>query len=320
VAITSFLLHMTMFLNVGSAIPKYAVLVGAQTVDQDNQSGDSDVWLDLVSQYKMLVNIGFKQDNIFVLYGSGDDFNSDYDEFKAYKQFKRKITRAAPTRESLGDTFTAIGKAMTKPGYLYVWWMGHGKRVPNSSDPCSVVMVLEFTDEEISGSELRSWMDRVTMARRKDLFVETCFGEGIIKAFNASRDTIALAAAGCNELSTDLFARCNGLPHAEFSFWENAAIRSKDLCEDPSAAQRDAMGRLSLAEIRRYAWEKMTKYSKPRICDPLNLADQSFLDDTDPLLLSTRPGPAPGEVAGGPIGNFSISGNMPAGGSFQPRE
>src|ERR1700730_1275822 len=123
--------------------PKYAVLVSAHRVIQDDQADDAEWWYDLVEQYKVLRELGFRDEHIFVLYGRGHDFLSNHPAFDAKGLFHHTITREQPSRLALAEVFANINNRMTRPGYLYVWWMSHGDPVEGSSDPCRMTLRLE---------------------------------------------------------------------------------------------------------------------------------------------------------------------------------
>ncbi len=52
---------------------KYAVLVSTDIATEDDVKYNSDFWYDLVLTYCTLIEQGFEDDNIFVLYGQGQD-------------------------------------------------------------------------------------------------------------------------------------------------------------------------------------------------------------------------------------------------------
>jgi len=262
--------------------PAFAVLVSAHNVIQNDQAGDSEFWYDLVEQYKMVREIGITDDNIFVLYGDGNDFELSRSEFNSMKLFGHKISLGPPTRATLADVFSRIDKLMTRPGYLYVWWMSHGDPVGGSTDPCAMVLSLEYDDDRIEGSSLRDWMSEVTLAERKDLFVDACYSEGVIRAFKNSTGTTALSSASCDTTSSNLYQPCDGLPHSEFSFWQTTAILGDYTCWPQASADLNGDGRVSLSEIQAFA-RLMMKYSIPQIMDPQATSEKTFLDHSGPM-------------------------------------
>jgi hypothetical protein len=280
------LLSIPLLLSVADLAPRYAVLVSAHSATQGMQALDGDFWNDMVGQYKMLRAMGFERKKIFVLYGDGSSCDT------CTFDLAETVSLLPAGRAQLSMVFKNIADEMTDGGYLYVWWMSHGVPLPDYYDDCLVALQLEFGDgdREIKGKELRDWMDGVTKAARRDLFVEACFSEGIIRTFKSSSSTIALSSVGCADFSTDLDHPCDGVPHADFNFWATAAILGQDACKNPSGAQVGANGRISLGEIRRYAEEKRTQRGRPRICDPQGIAAKTYLDKAGPSP------PVPGQV------------------------
>ena len=52
---------------------KYAVLISAGDTIADDAMYHSEYWYDLILMYRTLIENGFSHNNIFVLYGVGND-------------------------------------------------------------------------------------------------------------------------------------------------------------------------------------------------------------------------------------------------------
>ena len=61
---------------------KYAVLASTETATEDHVKYNSEFWYDLVTTYCTLIDLGFSEANIFVLYGDGNDFVSSVPQYK----------------------------------------------------------------------------------------------------------------------------------------------------------------------------------------------------------------------------------------------
>jgi len=61
---------------------KYAVLASTEMATEDDVKYNSEFWYDLVLTYCTLIEQGFDKDNIFVLYGDGEDGTSKYDRYE----------------------------------------------------------------------------------------------------------------------------------------------------------------------------------------------------------------------------------------------
>jgi hypothetical protein len=61
---------------------KYAVLASTEIATEDDVKYNSEFWYDLVLTYCTLIEQGFESENIFVLYGDGEDSTSKYDPYE----------------------------------------------------------------------------------------------------------------------------------------------------------------------------------------------------------------------------------------------
>lgn len=265
------------FLALAACTPKYAVLVSTNETQFDDMSIHSEWWYDLVLQYKMLKESGFRDDRIYVLYGAGTDFATAHSEFDSNVQFGHSITDMAVNKANIQSVFGTVSAKMSttkKPGYLYVWWMGHGGAGwPNQ---CDLTMEISNTGEQVSDVELKGYIDAVTRYKKRSVSIMTCHAGGLVDNFAAAGErTVVLASSTCAESSYDAPSTCNGIVQAEFNYTQPNALRRQDVCGNPVASDTLADGFISLQEVQQWNAGAMSS-STPQIGDTAALAPLTF--------------------------------------------
>ena len=256
-------------LAAGACTPKYAVLVSTNKVTMDDVAYHSEWWYDLVGQYKMLRESGFRDDRILVLYGDGQDFATSRPDYDAQALFGRSITDSPVNRAAVHDAFATVDSRMRKKGYLYVWWMGHGGG--SGAGQCDLSMEISNTGEEVSDDELKAAIEQVQRFRKRSVSVMTCHAGGILDEFAAGEKTVVLASSTCAESSYDAAATCNGAVQADFNVTQPGALRRRDFCDAAIGSDVDGDGWISLAETQQWNAAAMTT-SSPQLADADTLA------------------------------------------------
>jgi hypothetical protein len=257
-------------LGLAACTPKYAVLLSSNQTQFDDLAIHSEWWYDLVLQYKALKESGFTDDHIFVVYGDGTDFPTAHPEYSSAVQFGHSITDLPMNKANVQSVFATVNSKMTKPGYLYVWWMGHG----GGSGPgqCDLTMQISNTGESVTDAELKSYVDAVTHYKKRSIAIMTCHSGGLVDNFAAAGEqTVVLASSTCAESSYDAPSTCNGIVQAEFNYTEPNALRKKDPCGGAVASDTGGDGLVSLTEA--YQWNLLAMArSAPQLGDPSGLA------------------------------------------------
>lgn len=259
---------------------KYAVLISTNEVVADNSMIHSEWWYDLVLQYQMLKENGFTDDKIYVLYGSGVDFNTAYPEYNATTLFGHSITDMAVNKANIQATFTALGGEIKKNDHLYVWWMGHG----GGSGPgsCNLSMLISNTGETVTDAELSTYINSVGNYKKRTVAVMTCHSGGIVDNMDISGSkTVTLASSTCAQSSYDASSTCDGIFHAEFNYTLPNALRIKDSCGSAVASDTNGNSYVSLSETHQYNMATMTT-SAPQMGDPDGISSSTSLKVTQP--------------------------------------
>lgn len=252
-------------LGITGCATKHAVLLSSSETLYDDMSYHSEWWYDLILQYKMLKDKGFKDDNIHVLYGDGTDFATNHPEYDSTNLFGHSITDMAMTKANVEAVFTNINPDVKKKDFLYIWWMGHGSGF--GADQCDLTMHLSNTGETITDVELRSYVDHVSTYRKRSINIMTCHSGGLLDNFAIDDEkTVTLASSTCAQNSYDATATCNNIYHAEFNYTFPNALQAHDFCGNAVASDTDSNHKISLNEAHRYNLLVMTR-STPQISD-----------------------------------------------------
>ncbi len=103
----------------------YAILISAGEASDDDQPGDSEYWYDLYLAYEDLILFnGYSPENVYVFYGDGNDFVSDYPRYNNLTSIV-DFNNAYSTIES--QIQNNIGPTISNDDNVLIWWVvGHG--------------------------------------------------------------------------------------------------------------------------------------------------------------------------------------------------
>ena len=259
---------------------KYGVLISTNQVLTDDVAYHSEWWYDLVLQYQMLRQNGFKDENIYVLYGDGTDFDTAHCAYNASAIFGRAITDMPVNKSNIEQVFKTLDSRIGRFDYLYVWWMGHGHG--SGAGQCDLSMSISNTGEHVSDAEFKSYLDHVDAYRKRTIAVMTCHSGGIVDDLNTAGDkTVVLASSTCVESSYDANTTCNNIQHADVNYTMPNILKEKDPCLCPVASDGDGNGLVSLEEAHQYNLNTVTT-STPQMGDSDNLAGSTYLEKNRP--------------------------------------
>jgi len=274
------LILLCLILMLLSGCSKYAVLISTNEVTQDDISYHSEWWYDLFLQYQALRDNGFDDENIYILYGDGNDFNTTHNDYNANLQYGHTITDMAVNKANIQAIFNTLSSEVGSRDHLYVWWMGHG----GGSGPgsCDLSMSISNTGEHVTDTELASYINNIADYNKRTVDVMTCHSGGMLDNMNvAGSNTVTLTSSTCPESSYSITTTCNSRPHAEFHYTLPNALREADPCGTAVASDADTSGAVSLVEVHNYNSAEMTT-STPQLADPDGLAAITELNRTKP--------------------------------------
>ena len=260
---------------------KYAVLVSTNNITSDDASYHSTWWYDLVDQYKMLLDNGFSESNIYVLYGNGTDFASSHKEYNTDSLYSHSITDLATNRANIQSIFQdTLPSKIDSDDFLYVWWMGHGSGSGTGS--CDLGMTISHTFQSVSDSEFVDWMDSIGTYSKRVVAIMTCHSGGMVNNLNTAGDrTTLLTSSTCTQSSYDANSTCDNIVHAEFNYTVPNAMREQDPCGTAVASDSDGNDSVSIDEVHQYNAATMTT-STPQMEDPDAQAGTTYLIDNSP--------------------------------------
>jgi len=113
------------------AAEKYAVLItGIKPGTQCNGTpvlNRDDYWNDTYLMWEQLMKKGYKNENIFVLYGDGNDMDNVNDRYQSQAQMSiLSITDYAATINNVKNVFNHLKSKTTADDFLFVWTFDHG--------------------------------------------------------------------------------------------------------------------------------------------------------------------------------------------------
>lgn len=222
---------------------RYAVLISSS-------SGPfyAEFYFDVVNMRQSLLNHGFAANNIYVLYGNGNDYTS-----AAYPAAKYNptpdITDMSATITNIQQIFTDLSAGsngfpqVTNQDMLFVYTFDHG----NDEEPVgSPISVLCLNDGNMRADDFATAVDQVDCAYR--IFcMQQCFSGGFIPHLTNDRtviltaaddDEIALPADTESEIIADPVLGNVFYPHGEFNWHLFAALDGQTL--DGTAVNADA--------------------------------------------------------------------------------
>ena len=163
---------------------EYGLLISAGQTTRDDQMINSEYWYDMLLQYKALLGEGYDDDDIYVLYGHGTNFNSRYPCY----QMPYTVPDYAVSRANIQAACSTLAGIMTPDDFLYVWWMGHDSPRGNN-----LVMYIETTGEAVYDYEIANWLLPIDYDIRSASWM-TCFSGGILDDLENSRSIVMSSA------------------------------------------------------------------------------------------------------------------------------
>lgn len=279
-------------ISTASAQQKYAVLISAGQTLHDDDDYHSEYWYDLFLMYQMLIENGFTHNNIYVLYGNGNDFNSAHLQYQTATVFPAigQITDYPNHKSDVANIFTwlangnaAQGIPQIQPGdFLFYWWMGHGSNYLNGVDVCGCNCNLyeaqiENTAERIRDDEFAAYFSQLPACIIKTLFIMTCHSGGLIDELEGLDTMIHTATDCCIHAESDIY----DVFHAELSYHVACAFREQDPGGALIASDVDGNGLVSVEETNDYAHVNTVR-SITQIGDYRNTGPLIFIANAQP--------------------------------------
>lgn len=178
------------------AAEKYAVLITGQAADHEDPTGSwalanpgrtrhTEFWYDTAMLYNMLIRQGYTDNNIYVLYGEGLDYDPpDIAMPLIYlpPQDVDHITDYRADREHLEAVLTGLATGnqgipqLNNDDFLFIWTFDHGGH--NGEDSPEVNLSL-MDNEVIWDTEFALLLDQINCLK-KVVWMQQCYSGGFI--------------------------------------------------------------------------------------------------------------------------------------------
>ncbi len=257
----------------------YAVIIEG---DVPSGSSYSEFWSDNVWMFRLLLEFGYDEDHIHVLYGDGADeadFECEYyrenmTDFPAHQQYVRDLF----TWMRDGNASQGIDR-VTDQDFLFLFTFDHG----GSSGGCDATLCL--MDGCMPDTEFASYFNQIAYKHRA-VDMQQCHSGGFID--NLENDTTVIStAANCTESAyeADEWDDCGGgvtVNYGEWNYWWMSAMQGHLPWPgfEPVDADTNDDGKVSFLEAHNYALANDDRTEHPQWSDPGNLGDDLSLQTT----------------------------------------
>jgi subtilisin-like proprotein convertase family protein len=254
----------------------YAVIIEG---DVPAGASYSEFWSDPVRMFRILLEYGYHEDNIHVLYGEGTDetdfaceyYREEMVDFPAYQQDVRDLF----TWMRDGNPEQGIAK-LTDQDFIYLFTFDHG----GSSGGCDATLCL--MDGCMPDTEFASYFNQIPYKHR-GIMMQQCHSGGFID--NLENTTTAIStAANCTESAYEADERddCGDgvdVKYGEFNYWWMSAMEGHLPWpgEEPVDADTNLDGKVSFLEAHNYAVENDDRTEHPQWSDLGNIGDDLSL-------------------------------------------
>lgn len=210
-------------------------------------------WNDTVWMYKTLLANGYREQDIFVLYGNGADYISAN---PAYRHGSR-VTDWAATIPNVNMVFDGLkngdaGRGIPKldsNDTLFVWTFDHGGRSGSESTLC-------LRDGQMLASAFAAKANAVAYGKRA-FFMQQCFSGGFIDPLKNAKTYISTACTAAQTAQpADTENEMVGgrtYSHGEYNYWITSALNRLTPTGAAVNADANADAWISMAEM--HAWE-----------------------------------------------------------------
>ncbi len=239
-------------------------------------AGDSynEFWLDNVIMYQTLLEKGYPPENIYVLYGYGNDETSfpcewyleTMVDYPAYHQDVRNLF----TWMRDGNPEEGIPQ-VTANDFIYLYTFDHG----GYQGGCNATLCL--MDGCMPDTEFASYFNDIPYKHRA-VAMQQCHSGGFIDNLE-NETTVILTAANCTQSAWEgnESEQCSGrtMHHGEFNYWFMSAMRSHKPKpgEEPVDEDRNDDGKVSFWESYNYVIENDDRPENPLYSDLGGIGD-----------------------------------------------
>jgi len=240
----------------------YALLICGDVAE----SGYDEFWNDTVWMYKTLLAAGYKENNIYVLYGWGHDYpsaNPNYQHTSKVTDFPATVAWVNKILNGLknGDPSIGVNK-ITSIDSLFVWVFDHGGG-GNPAYFCLRDGV--YYDSDFAGS-LNS-----IPCKERAVFMQQCRSGGFVDNLQNDKNFISAACMWSeNAHRADLEQETyNGVKyhHGEYNYYVISALSGKTITGAATNADSNGDGKISAVEMHAFMAARENQPEHPQMWD-----------------------------------------------------
>ncbi len=241
---------------------KYALLICGDVAE----SGYDEFWNDTVWMYKTLLAAGYKENNIYVLYGWGNDYpsaNPNYRHTGKVTDFPATATWVNKVLNGLknGDSSIGVNK-ITSIDSLFVWVFDHG----GGGNPAYFCL----RDGVYYDSDFAGRLNSLP-CRERAIFMQQCRSGGFVDNLQNDKSFIS-AACMWNENAhrADLeYETYNGVKyhHGEYNYYVISALAGKTIIGAAANADSNGDGKTSAREMHAFMAARENQPEHPQMWD-----------------------------------------------------
>lgn len=231
---------------------KYAVLISGDLAE----TGFDEFWNDVVLMRKALLNNGFQDNHIYVLYGNGNDY-SDADRPNPLYRPSPPITDLAANTANVTAVLNGLANGtggypqLTDDDLLFIWTFDHGCGPPCIS---GTNVVLCLMDEDMQDTVFAGLVNPISHAYRV-VCMQQCHSGGFIDDLSSDRTTILTACTGTEHAHrADEMETVDEVTyhHGEFNYHLLSALNDQTVTGTLVNADADGSGFVTMKEVFDY--------------------------------------------------------------------
>ncbi len=240
----------------------YALLICGDVAE----SGYDEFWNDTVWMYKALLAAGYKENNIYVLYGWGNDYpsaNPNYRHTSKVTDFPATVAWVNKVLSGLknGDPSIGVNK-ITSIDSLFVWVFDHG----GGGNPAYFCL----RDGVCCDSDFASRLNLLACKERA-IFMQQCRSGGFVDDLQNGKSFISTACmSNENAHRADLEQETyNGVKchHGEYNYYVISALAGKTITETSANADSNGDGKISAKEMHTFMAARENQSEHPQMWD-----------------------------------------------------
>jgi len=258
----------------------------------DQGNNHARYWNDLTWMYDILIENGYSDDDIFVLYADGNtpsatncnDPVNIYDESPNDVNFNdgrhANIIDFSSTDASLQTVFTTLGNNMGDTDFLYIWTNDHGSDVDQNGNPGPannryLCLWNQFIRDDTFADG--NHLGQITQFMQISTLMKQCFSGGFIDDLSGNnRITMTSSNAAQSSWSADT----EGF-YGEFTFHFHSALQGVTPDGTQVNADTNGNGYISMLEAYQFAVANDSRNEVPQLDDDGNGLSQQDGDNDD---------------------------------------